>query len=461
MNYKKRLISVLIIVAVLLFLCIFGRFFAASDGNNLSFGLFQKETVQLWYTDDAMTDYLNSKAVSFYEANDIRVETKLVSGLEYLETVNRASVHEEEDAPDLFIMTNDSLEKAYLAGLATEIKDSSMLADSSNYSQAAQNAVLYKGKYLGYPLYFETSALLYNKTYLEQIATEAATEGEAPVNADELIPKSVADILTFADKYSAPENVEYFFRWDVSDIFYNYFFIGNYISVGGESGEDKEQIDIYNTDAIATLSVYQELNQFFSIDTKETNYDTIMQEFLDGKTIYTIATSDCIKRLETAKASGEFAYEFGIAGIPDINQELATKGMSVTNALVINGYSGHKAAAQSFAEYLVGEDGNELFEKTGKLPARIQEQYASENMTAFAQNYAKSVPMPKMVETSNFWVELEICFAKVWGGEDANKELKSLSEQIKTQLAGEVVTEEALETPVVELLLEGGSEGED
>ena len=53
------------------------------------------------------------------------------------------------------------------------------------------------------------------------------------MTADQLIPASVVDILTFADQYSTPENVEYFLRWDVSDIFYNYFFIGNYISVGG------------------------------------------------------------------------------------------------------------------------------------------------------------------------------------------------------------------------------------
>lgn len=452
MNIRKRLISVLVLTT----LCLFCGACSAGAGQDIPFAGLQKETIHLWYTDDAMTDYLNSKAVSFYEMNDIRVEPKLVSGLEYLEAVNQASVHEEEDAPDVFIITNDSLEKAYLAGLATELKDSSMVSNSANYSPAAQNAVLYKGKYLGYPLYFETSALLYNRTYLEQIATEAELN-----DADALIPSSIADILSFADRYSTPENVEYFFRWDVSDIFYNYFFIGNYISVGGESGEDKKLINIYNPDAIASLSVYQELNQFFSIDTKETNYDTIMQEFLEGKTIYTIATSDCMKKLEEAKKNGEFTYEYGIANLPAINQELATKGMSVTNALVINGYSKHKDAANRFVEYLANEDGNELYEKTGKLPSRIQEQYLNDSMTAFVQNYAKSVPMPKLVETSNFWVELEICFAKVWSGEDANAELKSLSEQIKTQLAGEAVTEEALETPVVELLPEGVSEGEE
>lgn len=450
MKKRKRLIAVLVLVLVLIAVCLFGIFYSKNNGQELSLTAFHKETIHLWYTDDALTDYLNSKAVSFSEEKDIRVEPKLVSGLEYLETINKASVHEEEDAPDIFILSNDSLEKAYLAGLAAELKEDSMVSDSTRYSTAAQNAVLYEGKYLGYPLYFETSALLYNRTYLEQIAAE--TENGS---ADALIPDSIADILNFADQYSTPENVEYFFRWDVSDIFYNYFFIGNYITVGGASGEDKNQINIYNTDAIASLSVYQELNQFFSIDTKETNYDTIMQEFLEGKTIYTIATSDCIRKLEEAKKNGEFSYEYGISDIPDINYELAAKGMSVTNALVINGYSKHKDAAKQFVEYLVSENGNELYEKTGKLPARIQEQYSNESMAAFAQNYAESAPIPKMVETSNFWVELEICFAKVWGGADANAELKSLSEQIKTQLAGETVSEEALETPVVELLPEG------
>ncbi len=456
MNVRKRFISVLAIALVLIALCLFGSAYVREDGTELPFTVVQKETIHLWYTDAALTDYLNSKAVSFYEATDIRVEPMLVSGLEYLEVINRASVQEQEEAPDVFILTNDSLEKAYLAGLATELENISDLANSTHYSQAAQNAVSYHGKYLGYPLYFETSALLYNKTYLEQIVAE-----EELSSADALIPSSIADILNFADQYSTPENVEYFFRWDVSDIFYNYFFIGNYISVGGAAGDHSEEIDIYNEDAIASLSVYQDLNQFFSIDTKETNYDTIMQEFLEGKTIYTIATSDCMKKLEEAKENGEFAYEYGIANIPDINAELMTKGMSVTNALVVNGYSKHKEAAGRFIEYLAKEDGNELYEKTGKLPARIQAQYANNNMVAFSQNYVKSAPIPKMVETSNFWVELEICFAKVWSGEDANAELKALSEQIKTQLAGEPVTEEVLQTPVIELLPEGEAENEE
>ena len=49
-----------------------------------------KTTVRLWYTDDAITPYLQSVAVSYSESKkDVRIEPKLVSGIEYLEAIIR------------------------------------------------------------------------------------------------------------------------------------------------------------------------------------------------------------------------------------------------------------------------------------------------------------------------------------------------------------------------------------
>lgn len=468
---KMRLSWVAVILAVVVVLAGAVFFYhiqrGKKEGSLPGFGN-RKETIHLWYTDDALTDYLNSKALEFYNSTDIRVDVKQVSGLEYLEAVNAASLDDEVDTPDLYILSNDSLEKAYLAGLATQLPDTAPVYEERLFPQSARDAVLYDGKYVACPMYFETGALLYNRTYLQQIADEAngagdgadsveaqndgLAQGQAAVTAEQLIPTSIVDILTYADQYSTPENVEYFFRWDVSDIFYNYFFIGNYISVGGAAGDDKSLVDIYNTESVSSLKVYQEMNQFFSIEPKETNYDTILQEFQEGKTIYTIATSDCIRKLDEAAKNGEFGYEYGIAKLPDINQELATRGMSVTNALVINGYSEHKESAGRLMDYLIKDANADLYSMTGKLSSVIQSAYENEHEAAFMENYKESVPIPKMLETGNFWVELEICFAKVWGGEDANTQLRKLSEQIRTQLAGEPVAEQPIEDPQVELL---------
>jgi len=50
--------------------------------------VYSKDTIVLWYTDDTLTDFLNSVALAYYEDTDVHVELKLVSGLEYLENIN-------------------------------------------------------------------------------------------------------------------------------------------------------------------------------------------------------------------------------------------------------------------------------------------------------------------------------------------------------------------------------------
>ena len=83
MNLRKRWISVLVVILVLAAMIAgITLLTPVSDGMNLLD--WHKETIHLWYTDDSITDYLNNKSLDFYNATDVRVETKLVSGLEYL-----------------------------------------------------------------------------------------------------------------------------------------------------------------------------------------------------------------------------------------------------------------------------------------------------------------------------------------------------------------------------------------
>lgn len=441
-----------------------------------------RDTLYLWYTDEALTDYLNSVAVSYSEYQDeVRVVPVYTSGLEYLETINQASLQTEE-VPDLYIVSNDSLEKAYLAGLASEVKvPQGVLPIEELMPETAVRAVTYHEKQIGYPFYFETSCFLYNKTYLEdwaraqleaqrdqemaEASQEQADNGDVEEEAsgevaedisdeavaakmEEALPHTIDDILAFADVYDAPEQVEAVFKWDVSDIFYNYFFVGNYIDVGGISGDRSDSIHIYNEEAIRCLRVYQDLNQFFSIDTKEISYDGVLQDFMDGKIVYTVATSDALSRIEKAAQDGEFTYEYGMSMLPDVSEQLQSSSLSVTQCVVINGYSTQKQMANDFAVYLTEYATDDLYTRTGKLPVYAGgTTYDNPNAAAFLEEYRNSVPMPKMIETSNFWVELEIAFAKIWTGEDANDSLRLLSEQIMAQVLGEAYTEEYIDVP--------------
>lgn len=455
-----------------------------------------KETLYLWYTDEALTSYLSGAAVTYNENHSVRVVPVLESGLEYLENINQASLTGE--VPDLYILSNDSLEKAYLAGLAAEIVPDEGFVPEEVYMGTGLQAAAYKDDIIGYPFYFETSSLLYNKTYLEDMAKKqleaeadvaAANEAQEdllengpeegteigedegmpdlPEGADsqeeseeelseeeqqkinermqELLPKTIEDIKSFADNYDAPEEVSAVFKWDVTDVFYNYFFIGNAINMGGEAGYDVSLIDIYNEEAIQSMRAYEELNQFFSIDTDEIDYDRVIDEFISGKLVFTVATTDVVSKLEQAKEDGLFAYDYGITLTPDIDEEKKTRSLSVTNCVVINGYSEHQEEANDFARFLTSEYNAILFARTGKVSAAKDVDYGYEALNEFAKEYEKSISMPKMIETSNFWVQLEVAFAQVWDGADANQKLKELSEQIMQQVTGRAFEEEYIE----------------
>jgi len=266
----------------------------------------------------------------------------------------------------------------------------------------------------------------------------------------ELLPENVDELLVFADSYDAPAELQSIFKWDVTDIFYSYFFSGKYMIVGGEAGDSTDNIDIYNLNTIDCLKVYQNLNQFFSIDTEEVEYADIIQEFMDGKILYTIATSDAIATLESAKAEGKFPYEYGVALVPNPSQELEGRSLSVTNAIVVNGFSEQKDHANSFANFLLNEYADSLYERTGKLSSCYNVEHENESFNVYMKEYEKSISIPKMIETSNFWVQLEIAYTNIWDGNGVNETLKTLSEQIKGQVSGEPVTEEYIEEPVEE-----------
>jgi maltose-binding protein MalE len=484
MNIKGRIFSAVVILAMLFLVCFRGYQIqkagentenAAESQSAFELPGAQKETLYVWYTDEALTDYMNSRALSFMEENEkVRIVPTLVSPVEYLENINDATMRGDA-MPDIFLVTNDSLEKAYMAGLATQITDPESLVENT-FPDTALKAVTYKEKTVAYPFYYETSLFLYNRTYLEQMAQTKAeslqeesgeetesTDGEGsqetdsttgeeslgeadgeteedteetkiPEGSDDLIPATIDDLLTLADEYDAPEGVEAIFRWDVSDIFYNYFFAGNYLNVGGTAGDDASVIDIYNEQSVACMQLYQSLNQFFSIEADESSYDQVLQDFINGKTIFTVATTDAIAKLEQAKEDGTFQWEYDIATLPNVSDTLVSKGLSVTNAAVINGYSEHKEWANAFASYLCCHADSSLYERAGKLSAAKNVTYDNEKIKLAMTAYENSASLPKLMEASNFWAQLEVAYTSIWEGDDADETLQRLDAQIRSQL---------------------------
>lgn len=487
MNLKKRLIAVAA-VAALAAAAIYGSTMEMSgveeDGGRLSW-FEHRDTLYLWYEEESLTDYLNAAAVSFGEREGVRVIPVLASGSEYLEAVNRASL-EEEQLPDVYLLSNDALEKAYLAGLASEVRDVEGICNAEHFPAAALSAVSYQGKTIAYPLFYETSALIYNETYLEEWARqqaekEAAGEGEIPEGEEgaesgdageafsagegepedgaesadgagteeeavdaalaartreylaDGLPATVDGLLSIADTFDVPEGVEGIMEWDVSDIFYNYWIVGQYMVVGGDAGDDAGNINIDNEEAVQCLEVYKSLNQFFSMESDTVTYDSVIEDFIDGKIVFAIGTTDVVKRLEDAKTDGSFACEYGVALMPDISEELRSRSLSVTNVAVVNGYSTQKDMANRLAAYLADGYADELYRYTGKVSANKNANADNGALQIFFEEYAESVPLPKMMETGNYWLQLEVLFSKVWNGADVTQEVQELAGQMALQ----------------------------
>ena len=433
-------------------------------------------TINVWYTDDALTDYLNSAAVAYLDEYGVRVVPELHTGLEYIEEINDASVSS-NCVPDLYVIGTDSLAKAAMAGLALPVLDEKNVLNQMHYPDVAINAVTYEGEKFGYPFYYETAVLLYNETYLRMMAdstlrneiagsetdvsgneviTDETTGTEVSVSENmappegyseeewnaavdakvsEMIPASVEDILNFANTYSAPPEVENIFLWDVSDIFYNYFFAGKYMNVGGIYGDDAGIIDIYNDDTVACMQVYQGLNEFFSIDASQSSYEEVLDTFINGKTIFMIATTDAFAAIDEATFNGEFTWDYSVAALPGVDAEHEAQGLSSTSAAVVNGYTLYRNEADGFARFITYEYVDSFYDRTGKLATVVGEEDYVTDVTDLARDmYKESIPLPKLIELSNFWIELELAYTLIWEGEDVTSTLSALQDKMQQQV---------------------------
>lgn len=431
------------IIAVLIVILILGQMLTVAVSRHNSLREQAENTggnveLTIWYTDAKLNEYMLEAASDYQETTGITVNAQLISAVDYIEKISDATFIE-ENGPDLFVAGSDLLQKALYAGIVDDHVTYSE-AEHDNIPQKAMDAATCDGKLIGYPFYFESCFLLYNKYYAEDW------------------PRTVDQILEYADEFdttTTTEKVQSIFKWDVSDIFYNYFFIGNYVGLGGVNGDDKAQLSLSEGKTIECLEYYQSLNEFFAIDEETVHNEDVIQEFIDGKIVFTIAKTDAIARLDQAIEDGivpEYQLEterdeegneipprevdcfYGVGDIPDLSEELVTRGLSVTNSIVVNNYSKNRVYANDFAHYVSYERADRLYEQTGKVSVCKSVTAGDEKWERIMVQYAGSVEIPKIIEMSNYWILMEIAFANIWNGADIMTEIGNVVGQMNMQL---------------------------
>ncbi|MBR5508425.1 MAG: extracellular solute-binding protein [Lachnospiraceae bacterium] len=370
----------------------------------------------IWYTDPDIQLYMEGTASEVSAKYGIEVSAELVSEVDYIENISRESVKEQMTGPDIYVTSSALLEKAALAGLV-KTRDSEGMAE--NYSEKAVQAVTYDEKVTANPFYIETCFLVYNSNYV----------------TEEQIPDTIEDILVYAENFETgegTENVESIFKWNVADVIASYMFLGAYTDLGGVHGDDKSQVSMDLDQIEECMNYYQSLNAFFAIDADTVTSEEVVQEFVDGKIVFTIMNVPMLSELDR-RSEGEVPYK--VMTLPDLTEELASRGLSVTNSVVVNPYSTNVETAKVCARYLTEDRVDQLYEVTGKLPAYTN--FPGEPDEAYRviyEAYEQSAEVPKIMELSNMWLQLEVVLADIWRGDSPADKLQEFHELLKEQL---------------------------
>lgn len=440
-SVRSRVLSVLIVLLLGI-----QMLWVSWEGRPVEVEIEEEKPIVIWYTDPDIQSYVEEAASEFSAQHGLEVQSELVTEVDYIETICARSVAETMSGPDVYVASSALLEKATLAGLTTAIENAGASMEAE-YSQKAVQAVSYKGAIVARPFYIETCFLLYNNYYVDP------TEEDAP--------HSIDDILAYAENFESDavtERVESIFKWNVADVIESYMFMGAYTDLGGASGDDKTQVSMDLDQIKSCMEYYQSLNEFFAIDADTVTSEEIIQEFIDGKIVFAIANVPMLAELGRAVEAGEIpeyvttrtktneageeeteevSYDpfYSIAPLPNLNGELSCRGLSVTNSVVVNPYSQNRDAAHACAKYLTEGKAAQLYEETGKIPAyRNLPGELTDGLNNVYQAYEDAAEVPKIMELSNIWLQLEVVLADIWRGADIEESLAGFSELLAAQL---------------------------
>jgi len=407
-----RKITVLLLIFVMVISCV-----ACSSSNN---GQVTKDEVQqdvtlnLWYTDNGLTAYLQKAANDYHEANEkVTIVPTLVVPDEYLENLYNVSV-KENNATDLFMLSSDNLEKAYLMGLVATNDTYKSTYTEAVFGKAGIAASSYDNKLLGYPLTFDTTVMVYNSKYAKAVNT-------------------FTDLSNYNNSYQHTDDnaeVEYIVKWDASDMFTNYAFLGSYMNVGGVSSDDKSILQLNSNNLKSCLGEYVKFKTEYGITRNNaTSAASSADLFRNNKLIYTLVNTNELKKINDS------GVQYGICKVPDLNSSLTTNAMSTTQLMVVNPYSKNVDVAKNVAKAMTYDYVNQLYDLTGNASARSDlDNNPSPEYSNLYNIYSNSIVKAQFINIGDFYLKVEIMLHQVWDDASIEDSFNTLNTYVTTQL---------------------------
>ncbi len=420
MTVKRKLAFVLVLVlSIVAFGCKKQTTYNELYVENTSIDKELEEEITVYYTDENLKNFFKEAIAKYNEQYpNIKIEAVYKAKGNYLDDIIKSNTTEKIPY-DLYLISHDQLEKAYLSGIAKENNNKEVF-NSDNYASAAIDSITYNGKMIGYPLFYDTSCFVTNKMYREETI------------------KTFDELTLYAETFEPTEEMKEFqsiFEWNVSDVVSNYAFIGGTVNITGNTGDQRQMINIYNDETIAVLKQFQNLKTYFSIDRTKVEDGYIMKQFLGNRTACGIFNTD---ELHQITVTGK---EYEISAIPGININdsdendiIEAKPLSITEVVVVNPYSKKQAIAMSFAEFLTIDAADMLYETAGEFSCKKSVVYEIEQLNALMNIYCNSVPKTKLMDLSELYMYIEIMFHNIWDGSSVEIELAKVKDYLNGQL---------------------------
>lgn len=369
------------------------------------------DTVTCWYVSDADKAWLETAAKDFEKEYSIKVNLVYYDGVNFFDDMNQANLN--GAGPDVYLMGNDQLELARNSGMAQENEWLDESFWKENYPEVAKEAVTYKEKQYGYPIYFDTYCLVYDAKLLE--------------NA----PASIDDILAFLDEYEDTGSTKAIFRWDVADSYINSMFVASYANLFGENGDDASAFLINDEKSIEAMEYFQSLSEYLWMDKSNISHDTVINRIKDETLVLGLCKSDILPTLYEMEHE---ETDYQISYVPSLTAELSSTTFSTTYGAFINPYGTETELGNMFALYLSYAYADKQFAGNGKLPVRnLNDGFDSMQSVIYAQ-YLNSEPVPKVTVLGDYIVESGIAFDAIWEGEDVKEQLDWLQSTMEQKI---------------------------
>ena len=415
MKLIKKLISVTMICVTLVSVTACGKTDRDEEAKKL--GIETPVTINVWYDNKDYESYLNTVASGLKSANNlITVNPVYVEAQDIVDTIYTETVRN-NNAPDVYLMSAENNDKAYLLGLMLENDSYKDIYNEQVYGKAAIRSASYKGKLYGYPVSFSMPVMVYNKQYASTV-------------------ESYEQLKQISDNYVVTEEnagVAKVFNFDSSGMFLNYPYIGRYMNIGGDEAEDAASFTIDEQDFKQAVKEYAQLKDTFGIDRQSSTLDECLDEFTQNKLLYTIVSTDNLKKID------ESGVSYGIIPVPYLSEGLESVPMSVTTLAIVNPYTSNIAVAKTVARAISYDYAEDMQSLSGHTSARADLTKKGKNADNTDYNmlhdiYSDSIVKAKYVGVQNIYTQYEILIHQVWDGKSVDDAYNEFHKGVESYL---------------------------